>query len=131
MTVTRRGAIITVCLGLMALRLVYWAFVPLYRVEIQSPEPLTLGSAVTTHIISAGGIRRQPSAELTLIQGKTAAPIGFNVGFGHPFASWFYPFSSKTSFTLTIGADVIRKFEDGPAVLEVTIKGRSRWYALD
>lgn len=130
MRIPRRAALRIVLVIALAVMVAYQAVVPLYKVEIDAADPLPFGAPVTVQVTTANRItflsrdsRAQsdaPMIELTLHQGQVGAPIAYHGAV-----------SKYARFIVTIGPDVLRKFEPGPATLRVTLHGESRWLRTD
>ena len=130
MRIPRNTALGVVFVITFALMVAYQAVVPLYKVEIDAPNPLPLGAPVTVEVTAANRVSffwrgsrapiDAPMIELTLHQGAVGAPVAY-----HAAVTKF------ARFIVTIGPDVLRKFEPGPATLRVTINGESRWLRND
>jgi hypothetical protein len=107
----------------------YRAIVQVYAMELRVPASDTLraGSTVGMHIKTSG--RAQATARLMLVQGSREETIGVRHVRGNIDGAYI-PFPVRESLFVTVPAEVLARFEPGPATIRATGTGTKQWMRL-
>ena len=107
----------------------YRAIVQIYRVDLQAPDTLRVGSQVALSVTTSG--RVIGTATLVIVQGNRLDTLHWhrvrNNHIGTFISQSLNPFPVHDSVTVSIAAANLAKFEPGPATLRAIGLGGSQW----
>jgi hypothetical protein len=105
----------------------YRAFYQVRSLELQSPDVLREGEAITTNVVSYA--RGAVDVQIELVQEQHTLLLGFQRVHGNDWAL-FDPRTQHGTQTVVVTDDVLKRFADGKAIVRATATGRPQWGRL-
>lgn len=102
----------------------YRAWVQIYRLDLEAPDTLRVGAAVTWGVVSSG--RTEADARAEIIQGGTRVLLGEIVLNRNWDAAYDFRSRSGTR-TVLLTREMLAGFVPGPAILHGSAVGRPQW----
>jgi len=103
------------------------AYFQVRSLELSAPHELSVGSVVNASVVGSG--RTQVDVEVDLIQGTHSERL-LNLHLTGNELAFFDPRTQHGSDSVAITAEVLSKFQPGPARLRAIATGREQWTRL-
>jgi len=103
------------------------AYFQVRSLELSAPHTLSVGSLVNTSVVGSG--RTQVDVEVDLIQGTHSERL-LNLHLTGNELAFFDPRTQHGSDSVAITAEMLSKFQPGPARLRAVATGREQWTRL-
>ena len=118
-----------VIVGLLAIGIVssHRAYFQVRSLELNAPHSLSAGAVVETAVVSSG--RTQVDVDVDLIQGTHTERL-FHLHVPGNELGFFDPRRQNGSQSVMLTAEVLTKFQPGPARLRAVATGREQWTRL-
>jgi hypothetical protein len=103
------------------------AYFQVRSLELTAPHELSVGSVVNASVVGSG--RTQVDVEVDLIQGTHSERL-LNLHLTGNELAFFDPRTQHGSDSVAITAELLSKFQPGPARLRAVATGREQWTRL-
>jgi hypothetical protein len=105
----------------------YRAYVQVRSLDLTAPHTLSVGSMVTTSVVTSG--RTHVNVDVDLIQGAQSQRLVALLVRGNELG-FFDPRTQHGLENFTITSDVLSRFKPGSARLRAVATGRHQWFRL-